>query len=179
MELDEYVACMYEGEAERAVLDILLDNDKLIFSREELLEEEPIARCKPKDFERRYLRKSFLGKISLLRVIDSRTEQFNLSKAYESKVNIKTIITAPEIEMLIILAENRLKDFIKYENKRKHENKPSTFCKEILKYHDVKSYDFIIEYFSDVELLLKAIKEYKRVSKIKKNEYSLYDIIKW
>lgn len=88
MELDEYVACMYEGEADRAILDILLDNDKLIFSREELLEEEPIARCKPKDFERRYLRKSFLGKISLLRVIDSRTEQFNLSKAYESKVNL-------------------------------------------------------------------------------------------
>lgn len=179
MKLDEYVACMYEGEAERAILDILLDNDKLIFTREELLEEEPIARCTVKDFERRYLRKSFQGKISLLRVIDSRNEQFNLSKAYKDKVNLITIITAPEIEMLIILAEDRLKDFIKYENKRKHENKPSTFCKEILKYHDVKSYEFITDYFSDVELLLGTIKEYKRVSKIKKNEYSLFDIIKW
>ena len=179
MELDRYIACMYEGEAERAILDILLDNDKLIFSREDLLEEEPIRRCKPKDFERTYLRKSFEGKISLLRVIDSRSEQFNLSNAYKHKVNLITIITAPEIEMLIILAENKKKEFDKFENRRKRENKPSTFCKEILNYLNVKSYSFVKEYFSDCDKLLGAIKEYKRVMKIKKNEYSLYDLIKW
>jgi hypothetical protein len=76
LELDGYIACMYEGEAERAILDILLDNDKFKFSREEILEEEPIPRCKPKDFERNYLRKSFKEKITLLRVIDSRFRGF-------------------------------------------------------------------------------------------------------
>ena len=56
---------------------------------------------------------------------------------------------------------------------------PNDFCKEILKYPNVKSYDFVREYFSDCDKLLFAIKEYKRVSKIKKNEYSLYDLIEW
>ena len=42
LEFDGYIACMYEGEAERAILDILLDNDKFKFSREDILEEEPI-----------------------------------------------------------------------------------------------------------------------------------------
>lgn len=88
MQYDKYVACMYEGDAERAILDILLDNNALIFDRSMLLEEEPIKRCKPKDFEKRYLRKSFNGKISVYRIIDSRSEQFNLSKAYKDKVNI-------------------------------------------------------------------------------------------
>lgn len=179
LELDGYIACMYEGEAERAILDILLDNDKFKFSREEILEEEPIPRCKSKDFEKNYLRKSFKEKITLLRVIDSRSEQFNLSKAYKDKVKLITIITAPEIEMLIILSENKKKEYDKFRNHKKQNYMPNDFCKEILKYPNVKSYDFVREYFSDCDKLLFAIKEYKRVSKNKKNEYSLYDLIEW
>lgn len=40
MELGEYVACICEGAAEKAIIDILLDNDLLIFSREKMLEEK-------------------------------------------------------------------------------------------------------------------------------------------
>lgn len=45
MELGEYVACICEGAAEKAIIDILLDNDLLIFSREKMLEEK-ILRCR-------------------------------------------------------------------------------------------------------------------------------------
>ena len=37
--------CICEGSAENAIMDILLDNDLLIFSREEMLEEE-VIRCR-------------------------------------------------------------------------------------------------------------------------------------
>ena len=40
MELAKYKACICEGSAENAIIDILLDNDLLIFTREEMLEEE-------------------------------------------------------------------------------------------------------------------------------------------
>ena len=40
MELSKYKACICEGSAESAIMDILLDNDLLIFTREELLEEK-------------------------------------------------------------------------------------------------------------------------------------------
>ena len=45
MELAGYKACICEGSAENAIIDILLDYDLLIFSREEMLEEE-VIRCR-------------------------------------------------------------------------------------------------------------------------------------
>ena len=45
MDLDGYVACICEGSAEQAIMELLLDNDKLIFTKEQLLEQE-IIRCR-------------------------------------------------------------------------------------------------------------------------------------
>ena len=74
-------------------IDILLDNDLLIFTREEMLEEE-VIRCRDsKRFEEKYLRKGFLEKISVIRILDSRRENFKLSKAYEQKVDVINVIT--------------------------------------------------------------------------------------
>ena len=42
MKLAKYKECICEGSAESAIIDILIDNDLLIFSREELLEESVI-----------------------------------------------------------------------------------------------------------------------------------------
>ena len=54
MELARYKACICEGSAENAIMDILLDHNLLIFSREEMLEEE-IIRCREgKKFEEKY-----------------------------------------------------------------------------------------------------------------------------
>lgn len=172
MELGEYVACICEGAAEKAIIDILLDNDLLIFSREKMLEEE-ILRCREgKKFEQKYLRKSFNGKISVIRVLDSRNENFKIGKAYQHKVDIIDIITAPEIEMLIIFAENKYTQFMKTGKK------PSDFCTQDLRMPNVKKYEFVYEYFSDVTLLITAIKEYHRVKRIPKGENDLLSILK-
>ena len=105
MELAKIKACICESAAEAAIIDILLDNNLLIFSREEMLD-EAVIRCRDgKTFETRYLRKGFRKMVSVIRILDSRRENFKLSKAYESKVDVINIITAPEIEMLIILNE--------------------------------------------------------------------------
>ena len=69
MELAKYKACICEGSAENAIIDILLDNDLLIFTREEMLEEK-VIRCRDgKRFEEKYLRKGFLEKISVIRIL--------------------------------------------------------------------------------------------------------------
>ena len=151
MKLAKYKACICEGSAENAIMDILLDNGLLIFSREEMLEEE-IIRCRDaKKFEEKYLRKGFENKISVIRILDSRKENFKLSKAYEHKVDVINVITAPEIEMLIIFNEN------KYKELKKSRKKPSNFCKEELKMTNVKNYSFVKDYFSNSDLLVKAI----------------------
>lgn len=171
MILAKYKACICEGAAESAIIDILLDNGLLIFPREEMLEES-VIRCRDgKRFEEKYLRKGFSGKISIIRILDSRREAFKLSKAYEHKVDVINVITAPEIEMLIIFSEGRYKEY------KKSRKKPSTFCKEDLMMTGVKSYNFVKNYFSDPEMLVAAIMKYHEISKIRNGEYTLLDLL--
>ena len=172
MDLSKYVACICEGSAERAIIKLLLDNDKLIFTWDDLLEGE-ILRCRgAKKFEEQHLRKGFTEKITVLRILDSRRENFKLSKAYAGKIDVVNIITAPEIEMLVIFAEGQYNEY------KKSGKKPSIFCKENLKYSDVKNTPFVEEDFSDMDVLIAAIREYKRVSNIQRGEYALADLLK-
>ena len=172
MELAKYKACICEGSAETAIIDILLDHNLTLFTREEMLEEE-VIRCRSgKNFEERYLRKGFSGKVSVIRILDSRRENFKLSKAYEHKVDVINVITAPEIEMLIIFNEGKYKEY------KKSGKKPSDYCKINLKYPDVKNKVFIRNYFADVSLLVSAIIEYKRVSNVQPDEITLADLLK-
>ena len=172
MNLAKIKACICEGAAEAAIIDVLLDNDLLIFKREEMLDES-VIRCRDgKTFENRYLRKGFNELISVIRILDSRRENFKLSKAYESKVDVINVITAPEIEMLIIFNEDKYNEF------KKSGKKPSIFCKENLKMSGVKSYDFVRGYFENSEILVQAIKRYNQMSKIRKDEYTLLDLLK-
>lgn len=167
-----YVACIAEGGAETAIIDILLDHHLLIFDREEMLDEQ-VLRCRSASmFESKYLRKGFSGKITVYRILDSRRENFRMSKAYEHKVDVINVVTAPEIEMLIILNENRYVDF------KKSGMKPSEYCMNALKLHCVKSYDFVTQYFSDPSVLIAAMKRYTEVSRIAKGEWTLLNLIK-
>ncbi|MBO4831278.1 MAG: hypothetical protein J5569_02255 [Oscillospiraceae bacterium] len=171
MNLTKYVACICEGSAERAIIKLLLDENRLIFTWDDLLEGE-ILRCRnAKKFEEQHLRKGFTDKITVLRILDSRRERFKLSKAYASKIDVVNVITAPEIEMLVIFAEG------KYDEYKKSKKKPSTFCKEDLKISDVKSIQFVESYFADIEVLISAIREYRRVSSIQRGEYALSDLL--
>ena len=76
MELANYKACICEGSAENAIIDILLDYDLMIFKREEMIEEE-VLRCRDgKKFEQKYLRKGFKDKISVYNIPDFFEEEF-------------------------------------------------------------------------------------------------------
>lgn len=144
----------------------------LIFSREEMVEEEVIRCREGRKFEEKYLRKGFQDKISVIRILDSRRENFRISKAYAGKVDVINVVTAPEIEMLIIFNENKYKEF------KKTGKKPSSFCKEDLKMAEVKSYDFVKNYFDNPLVLVAAIKKYHEMSRVPKGEYTLLDLLR-
>ena len=171
MNLSRYVACICEGSAERAIVKLLLNENRLIFTWDDLLEGE-ILRCRnARKFEEQHLRKGFADKITVLRILDSRREQFKLSKAYAGKIDVVNVITAPEIEMLVIFAEGQ------YDEYKKSKKKPSAFCKEDLRMGDVKSAQFVESYFADIEVLISAIREYRRVSNVQRGEYALADLL--
>lgn len=171
MKLANLIAVLCEGTAEETIINILLDNHRLIFEREELLEEKPLRIRQASKFETTYLRKGFDEKISIIRILDSKNENFRLSKAYSSKVNVINIITAPEIEMLIILKENKYKEYCK------SHLKPSQFCINHLRMKNVKNKIFLEKYFQDVDTLIDAIDQYQSMH-IKNGELTLKDIIR-
>lgn len=151
------IACLYEGSAERAILDILYENNFLSFSKDDLLSGDFIRRVPGSVFCTRYL--SFGMKdahITIMHVQDSRKEKFNIPKAYLKRVasDIR-YITNPEIEILVILAEGKNNDF------KKCKLKPSIYCKEKLHLKDVKNYEHMRTYFADSDKLLKSIKLHK------------------
>ena len=170
---DSLVACICEGGAETEIMNMLLDNDLLIFNRQQLIDEEFLKRMSAKEFQKKYLHLEYDKKIIILRIIDSRSEKFPLSEIYRCQVEVINVITAPEIEMLIIINENKYDDFY---NKRIQ--KPSDYCKQVLKMSNVKSPEFIKEYFSNIDDLVKSIREYCRVHKKRKNEHNLCDLLK-
>ncbi len=171
MELSKYIACICEGAAEQAVIELLLDSNKLIFRYDDMLENEVIRCGSAQKFEERYLRKGFTEKITILRILDSHRENFNLSRAYRGKIDVINIVTAPEIEMLMIYAEK------KYAQYKRSGKKPSIFCKEDLGYSNVKSTAFVKQYFQNIDVLIAAIREHKRVAAAQRDEYTLADLL--
>lgn len=79
MELAKYKACICEGSAEEAIIDILVDNDLLIFNREEMLEERVIRCRSAKRFEERYLRKGLKWDCVFL---DEKTPYISVRRAW-------------------------------------------------------------------------------------------------
>ena len=73
--------------------------------------------------------------------------------------------------MLVIISEGRFTDYLKVKSKVK----PSEYCKQSLKLRQIKEYDYIRDYFSDVNHLISVIKEYHS---LKDNDSkTLYDLL--
>ena len=88
-------------------------------------------------------------------------------------MDVINVITAPEIEILIITSMKKYDEYCRSGTK-----KPSDYCKNVLGIKNVKSPAFIKDYFSDSSFLVDSIKEYHRVHKQKNTEASIYDLIK-
>lgn len=150
------IACLYEGSAERAILDILHENGFLVFSKEDLLSGDFIRRASGPVFCTRYLGYDFSESIDVIHVQDGKSEVFSVPRPYRRLISSDTrYITSPEIEILIILSLGKYNDF---RNSRK---KPSEYCKSELRIAEVKTYDFVHAFFADPDKLLRAIKQHK------------------
>ncbi len=168
------IACICEGGAETAIMNTLLDNSLLTFDRSQLIDESVLPRVSVNDFQKRYLRQEFEQKIYILRVIDSRSEQFNIKEPYSCQVEkVINVITAPEIEILLIVSEGKYDDF-----QRSNISKPSDYCKNLFKHKNIKSQKFVSEYFENPDHLVGTIRRYHHLHKQKNNEASLYDLLK-
>lgn len=173
-----HVICISEGSAEEVVIEKLFNGDKLIFKSEDSLIRDFSRTRKGTKFAKEHLHLDYGDEhINILRILDSKSERFNLGKVYEERVEsgeirVFDILTRPEIEMLIIISEGYYDNFT---NKGAGQ-KASIYCKDELKMKDVKSQKFVSSYFYDVEELINSIKEYRRLH-AKAGEYCLFDLL--
>lgn len=171
-----YIICSCEGGAEEAIIDILLNNNCLVFTRDNLLNHGKITRKrKASELQQDFLNMDYYPKkVVILRIVDSRSEKFKLSPLYSERYSVLTIRTTPEIEMLLLISEGKADAFRK-QNKSKQ--KPSEYCKTVLRLgSNIKSYKFWLQYFSDVNDLLQTLHAYNK-TKSDKKELSIYDLL--
>ena len=173
-------AILCEGAAEQAILDILIKNDALIIKKTTLFEDQTLrVRCGDSFFNK-YMRRELDEKVTIYRILDSKKENFKLSrnikKEFSGKYDVYNVITSPEIEMLIIISEGKYNEFMKLKSKMK----PSEYCKQMLKFKNVKDYKFIDRYFSDISKLKNAIAQYHSLKgkyETDDNSLTLYDLL--
>mgnify|MGYP004702373339 CR=1 FL=1 len=171
---NEIVACICEGAFERIVMEVLLDADCLEFSWCDLLEGDLVDLRNARRFTERYLHRDY-GEthIRIIRILDSRSERFDIPEFFQGKISrIQSYFTRPEIEILVIIHEACYDEYTKKYAKMK----PSVYCKSILAYPNVKRAHFVQKYFNGVEKLIYALKRYKELRG--HTELCIYDLLK-
>lgn len=172
---------MCEGPNELEIIKILLHHNCLRFTMEDLVNLMPYhARQLDKSTVIQNALALYQGEFKILRIGDALSEKLRIPVMYKDRVaDVEKYCTKPELEMLLIIAENLDKEF----EKVKSSVKPKNFAKSNIKCGRRK-YDnstrFYTDYFGDnVELLVNSIKNYKRKKgNHKKDELYLADLLK-
>lgn len=172
---------MCEGANEKEIIDILLKNDCLNFSEDDLLGLTPYhARQIKSSAQVRTELNMYPGIVKVYRIGDKQNDVLKIPVDYKHKIHsIEKYCTKPELEMLFIIAEQLTAAYEKVKSRMK----PKEFTKLNVKCGKRKydnSTSFYTDYFgNNPELLVKCIKEYKKYNgSHNKNEHYLADLLK-
>lgn len=163
---------MCEGPNELEVIRILLENDMLLISENELLGLTPYhARQIATAGQVKAELNIYPGEVTVLRIGDTQSEKLRIPQEYRDKiVDVKKYCTKPELEMLLIIAEGLTSEY----EKVKSSVKPKTFAKQHIRCGR-KKYDnstaFYRDYFGEnPQMLAESIREYHRRNGSHKND---------
>lgn len=174
---------MCEGPNEKAVVDILLDAERLKFVRDDLV---GLSVYHARQLTSPVIRTNlniYTGEFEVYRIGDALTDKFSASTDYQDRIRaIRKFCTKPELEILLIIAEGKESEFEKVKA-GKHRIRAKDFSKAHIIHNRVRynnSTQFYRDYFgSDIEMLVAAIKKYKEKHRAhKKDEEYLADLLK-
>lgn len=171
---------MCEGDNEKTIMNILLDHKLLTLEENDLVG----LRVYPsRQIDKTPMVKLELShcteKVTVYRIGDTLKDELKV-KGYEDKiVCVKKYCTKPELERLVIIAAGLEKKYQKVKNNMQ----PKQFAKNEKIVINNSKYRNASEFFKeafedDVELLVNAIKEYKRIGNHTPEERYLADLLK-
>lgn len=172
---------MCEGPNEREIINILLKYGCLNFSEDDLLGLTPYhARQITSSAQVRTELNIYPGEVKIYRIGDKQSDALKIPAEYKHKIiSVEKYCTKPELEMLLIIAEQMTSTY----EKVKSSVKPKDFAKTHIKCGK-KKYDnstsFYADYFgSNPELLVQCIKQYKEYNgSHNKTEHYLAELLK-
>ncbi len=131
---------MCEGTDELAVINILLDNDMLKISKDDLIGLQPYhARQIDKSVVvQTQIRMYPYNDIEILRIGDKQSDELKIPREFKGKLSkerIKKYCTMPELEILLIISEGLHSKF----KKEKSNVKASEFAKKEIKFVTIQS----------------------------------------
>lgn len=157
---------MCEGTNEKEIMRILLEHKKLTIKEDQLLGLNVFhARQIDKSPQVQLELNMYPNEVNVMRIGDKQNEKLRIPKQYKDKIkSITKYCTKPELEIILIIAENKYKEYEKVKSKVK----PKQFAKENIhlgkKVYDNTS-EFYREYFDGrVELLCKSIRDYRKLN---------------
>ena len=181
-----FVLFSCEGTAEAVVIEKLFESGMLIVPDDRVVKDpktfKPFTRLrKAKDIEGRFLMQNYATAgcdgLMIARVVDSRSASFKLSAIHKDDVLVRSFITAPEIEMLIIHAEGMYDDWLR-KSRMDRQLRPSDYCKRNLGLASVKERNFLAGYWANTDKLIASIRSYAgKRGKRKSGELMLVDLI--
>ena len=152
---------MCEGSNELALINILLDNDALIFTEDELLGLTAYhARQIKTNAQVRLALNLYSGSdIVVMRIGDKQTDRLVIPPDYKGKISsVVKYCTMPELEMLLIISEGLVKEY----EKEKSKIGPKDFAKQRIHYNRTwynNSSQFYVDYYGgNPQKLVQAIR---------------------
>lgn len=176
------ILLLCEGKNEEVLLNLLLDSNSLCITRDNLIGRRvyPVRQLSNPIIKSELIH--YGQPVTIYRVGDKQNDKLIIPKELKNIVytdKIYKYCTKPELEILLILNENLIKEY----DKVKSSQSPKTFAKKYIKYNGKKydqSSEFLSIYYKGtrVENLIKNITDYKKYKKHNKDELYLYDLLK-
>ncbi|MCD7892491.1 MAG: GNAT family acetyltransferase [Erysipelotrichaceae bacterium] len=167
-----------EGSNEKKIIDLLLENNKLIFTQEDLVGLVT--------YHARQLNASILipvlsiyqGSFDIYRIGDKQNEILKIPKSLKHRIgSVTKYCTKPELEVLLLINEGMYYNYLKNGN-----NKPKQYAKEHIIFnkqkYDNSTYFYQQYYENSIDNLVDNIKKYKTLKEHKKDELYLADLLK-
>ena len=179
-----FVLFSCEGTAEGVIMQTLFDASATIVPHSHVvmdtIQYTPYTRTKKAgDIVSRFFGQSYeshdASGLLIARIVDSRAGKFTLPRQWRESVAVESFYTRPEIEMLVIHAEDAYEEWQRAHRRDKHLH-PNEFCKGTLKLPRVKESQFLRSYWN-ADKLIDAIRTYDRNRQHSSSEHSLGDLL--